>query len=129
MKHHIRHIIILALMLVGNVTAWADETVTFTFLRAHDNKTYNSYLVYNGTNYKLNADNTGWFTTATTTAGGVTVTIDYSPSNYGAVVGMSPSDAAYADNYRYVLSFEYPFTLSFSASKYISHVKDFLNNY
>ncbi len=123
MKHHIRHIIILAIMLVGNVTAWADETVTFTFCKTHENIINNSYLVYNGTNYKLNADDNNWFTTATTTAGGVTVTIDYSPSNYGRVVGMSPSDAAYADNYRYVLNFEDPFTLSFSASKYISHVK------
>lgn len=123
MKQHIKHIIILALMLVGNVTAWADETVTFTFRQAHENHFYNSYLVYNNTNYKLNDDDSYYFTTATTTAGGVTVTIDYSPSKYGQVVEMSNSAKAYTDGYRYLLNFEYPFTLSFSASKYISHVK------
>lgn len=128
MKQHIKQIIILALMLVGNATAWADETVTFTFRRAHENKYYNSYLVYNSTDYKLNADNTSWFTTATTTAGGIAVTIDYSPSSYGAVVEMSSSEKAYADGYRYVLNSDYPFTLSFSAGKYISHVKVYCTN-
>ncbi len=123
MKHHIRHIIILALMLVGSITAQAGETVTYTFLRTEGKNVFNSYLVYDNTNYKLSANGTSWFTTATTTAGGVTVTIDYSPSQYGAVKEMSPSYAAYADNYRYVLNHDYPFTLSFSASKYISHVK------
>ena len=29
MKHNIKQLIILVLMLVGNVTAWADETVTY----------------------------------------------------------------------------------------------------
>ena len=123
MKHNIKQFIILALMLVGNITAWADETVTFTFKRVYENSNYNSYLVYNNTDYKLNADNTSWFTTASTTAGGVTVTIDYSPSAYGAVVEMSNSLKAYADGYRFNLNQEKPFTLSFSASKYISHVK------
>ena len=123
MNNHIKHIIILALMLVGNTAAWADETVTFTFLRAHENSTYNSYLVYNSTNYKLNPENNDWFTTATTTAGGVTVTIDYSPSNYGAVVDMSNSYKAYADGVRFCLNWDYSYTLSFSATKYISHVK------
>ena len=115
MKQHIKHIIILALMLVGNVTAWADETVTFTFRRAHENHFYNSYLVYNSTSYKLNADNTSMFTTATTTAGGITVTIDYSPSKYGQVVEMSNSLKAYTDGYRDNLDQSYPFTLSFTA--------------
>ncbi len=123
MRHNIKQFIILALMLVGNITAWADETVTFTFLRAYENYYYNSYLVYSGTNYKLNADNTDTFTTATTTVGGMTVTIDYSPSAYGAVVEMSNSHKAFADGYRYQLNQNFPFTLSFSASKYISHVK------
>ena len=123
MKHNIKQFIILALMLVGNITAWADETVTFTFKRVHVTPIYNSYLVYNNTDYKLNAENTNWFTTASTTAGGVTVTIDYSPSASGAVVEMSSSLKAYADGYRYQLNWECPFTLSFSASKYISHVK------
>ena len=63
MKQHIKHIIILALMLVGNITAWAtDETLTFTFYGAHENSVYNSYLVHNSTNYKLNPDNNPWFT-------------------------------------------------------------------
>ena len=120
MNNHIKQIMILALMLVGNITAWADETLTFTFKEDND---YNSYLVYNNTDFKLNSDDTQWFTTATTTAGGVTVTIDYKPSKYGTVRAMSPSEKAYADGYRYILNWESPFTLSFSASKYISHVK------
>jgi hypothetical protein len=72
MNNNIKHIIILALMLVGNITAWANETLTFTFTNDND---YNSYLVYNNTDFKLNPDDTKWFTTATTTAGGVTITI------------------------------------------------------
>ncbi len=124
MKQYIKHFIILALLLVGSITAWADETVTFTFYWANENNDDKSYLVYNNTNYKLNADNTDWFTTATTTAGGVTVTIDYSPSTYGSVVQMKPTEKAYGDGYRYYLNQEYAFTMSFSStSKYISHVK------
>ncbi len=124
MKQYIKHFIILALLLVGSLTAWADETVTFTFYRESENSIPNFYLVYNNTNYKLNAENTGWFTTAITTAGGVTVTIDYSPSTYGAVVQMKPTEKAYGDGYRYYLNQEYAFTMSFSStSKYISQVK------
>ena len=47
-KQHIKQVIILALMLVGNITAWADETLTFTFSydNQHNHLFHYQYILY-----------------------------------------------------------------------------------
>ena len=125
-KQHIKQVIILALMLVGNITAWADETLTFTF--SIDNQ-HNSYLVWNNNRYQLNDQSYAW-NTATVTVGGVTFTAQFAQGNKEYVSGMSSSFDAYAQGYRYILNFSDAVTMTFAcdASKYISRVKVYWTN-
>ena len=117
-------IILLLATLLTATTAWADETLTFTFYRdVEDNSSAsNSYIVYGGTDYKINGDEEQW-NSASVTIGEVTITSDYGTNHRGKVVSMSPSMKAYEDGYRYSLNENYASTLSFTSSnKYISKV-------
>ena len=103
-----RAAMMLLLCVMTCASAWA-ETVTYTFYYANNI----SYIVYNGTNYKLSNDQ--FWKTGTATCGDVVVTIN----------SLNSTMSIYFDNYqnRYE-SDGAPYSFSFSSSsKYISHVK------
>lgn len=96
MKHNIKQLIILVLMLVGNITAWADETVTYK-AEVYDcrNATYNGTVYRDGyikfkvgsskDNYQTLVEYTQTITS--TTAQGFSISL----GDFSLVVDNSPS--------------------------------------
>ena len=113
-----RAAMMLLLCVMTCASAWAEtETVTYTFYCDNNSNGSKSYIVYNGTNYKL-SDEITW-ETGTATCGDVVVTIN---SANGDKMSIMPGG----------LSSGAPYSFSFSSSsKYISHVKIYTtkNNY
>ena len=117
MNNYIKQIIILALMFVGNITAWADETVTLTFKRIDDY----SYIIYNGDNNKPTKMSDSYFWNEYSgNFDHLTITIKANGSSVGTMADNYQS----ATGYTYCLCCNFTTTIGFEHdTKYITHVE------
>lgn len=133
MRHNIKQFIILALMLVGNITAWADETVTYK-AEVYDcrNATYNGVAYHDGyikfrvgsskDNYQTLVEYTQTITS--TTAQGFSISL----GDFSLEVDNSPSYLYFTETSKGIssTSSDTPFTVTISSTNYyVANVQAF----
>lgn len=116
-KFALQRLSVVLMLMMLTMTAWADETLTFTFYKDAD---YSYMKCNNGTPQKLSNKST--WTTGTATFGDLTVTITVPGTDNINWVGTMAVDYQNVSGCTYTLTYASTFTFSHS-SKYVGHVK------